>query len=169
MFELFQTLFRYNTWATEKLLESLAQLDEGEWVLSGCSGRGSIRETLAHLFTAQLRWTSRFDRSKGDDEVFKIKIETSDIDTLEKAKEVFEKIDTQTKRWVESLDEPQLREVRSWTAPGNKTVFLPLWKLAFHPINHQTHSRGQILAAIRRAGHSPRELDFFFYEIGERI
>ena len=48
MFELIKTLYAYNSWAVAKLLDALEQLTPEELAAPGCSGHGSIRDTLAH-------------------------------------------------------------------------------------------------------------------------
>jgi uncharacterized damage-inducible protein DinB len=39
----------------------------------------------------------------------------------------------------------------------------PLWKLMMHTANHGSHTRAQIVAGIRRAGHAPENVDMLNY------
>ena len=85
MFALIQTLYAYNSWAVAKLLDALEQLTPEELAAPGCSGHGSIRDTLAHFMGTQWGWFSWFDGSMTVAQSYSLKISGDSIDTIAKA------------------------------------------------------------------------------------
>ena len=157
--------YQYNSWATSQLVGVLGQLNEEELTAPGCSGNGSIRETMAHLLTAQWGWFSWFDKSRSAQEAMTLRITEEEIDTPDKLQEKWREIDLQTSACIEKLTPQDLEE--DWTAstPGGFSMTLSLWKLLLHVANHGTHTRAQVIAAIRRLGHDPGSHEFFRYAL----
>jgi uncharacterized damage-inducible protein DinB len=165
MLDLLTTYYAYNAWATEALFASVTKLSPDEYIAPGCGGHGSIRDTLAHLLTTQRAWFSWFDHSKTVEESLGTKITSEDVDTYEKATELWQAVQTQTKALLDRLSEGDLTIVWSAKLPSGLAIALPLWQLLLHVANHGTHTRAQIAASIRRLGHDPANLDFFRYAI----
>jgi uncharacterized damage-inducible protein DinB len=166
--QLLQLFYTYNFWATSQLIEVLKGLSEEEISTPGCSGHGSIRKTMAHLFTTQWGWFSWFDKSRSAQEAMTLRITPEEIDTPDKLQHKWQEIKKQTNDCLEKLTPQDLME--NWTAStaGGFTMTLPLWKLLMHVANHGTHTRAQIVAAIRRLGHDPGSYEFFRYALSQQ-
>lgn len=164
MLETIRTLYTYNSWATNLLMPAIGQLTEEQYNASGCSGHGSIRDTLAHFLSAQRGWFSWFDGSKTPAELMSMRLTGEDISTPEKARAMWQTVEAQTQNCVAKLTEEGIRKV--WTAefPG-RSMSLPLWQLLIHVANHGTHTRAQIVSAIRRCGGTPGNLDLLFFAL----
>jgi uncharacterized damage-inducible protein DinB len=74
-------------------------------------------------------------------------------------------IENQTIACLEKLMEDDLDEAWSATTPEGFSMTLPLWKLLMHVANHGTHTRAQIIAAVRRLGHDPGSYEFFRFAL----
>jgi uncharacterized damage-inducible protein DinB len=168
MIELVKTYYAYNSWAAAKLLNSLESLSGAELTAPGCSGHGSIRDTLAHFMATQWGWVSWFDGSLTVSQAYALKIPSDSLDTIAKARERWLAIDKQATDLVNGLTEEKLRDIWSWSLPTGGSDSLPLWKLLLHVANHGTHTRAQIVAAIRRAGHDAPNIDFLNYSLTVR-
>ena len=168
MLELVKTYYAYNSWAAAKLLDSLEQLNPQELAAPGCSGHGSIRDTLAHFMTTQFGWFSWFDGSFTVSEAYAVRIPGDSIDTIAKARDRWLPIDKQATDCVNGLSEEKLRDIWSWALPTGGSGSLPLWEALVHVANHGTHTRAQIVAAIRRAGHDAPNIDFLNYSLTVR-
>ena len=165
MLDLIKSYYAYNSWAAANLLDSLEQLSEAELVAPGCSGHGSIRDTLAHFMTTQWGWVSWFDGSLTVSQAYALKVPSESIDTIAKARQRWLPLDKQATTLVNGLSEEKLKDIWSWTLPTGGSDSLPLWRLLFHVANHGTHTRSQIVAGIRRAGHDEPNIDFLNYSL----
>ena len=155
MLELIQLFYKYESWATDKLLTSLAQLSPEQYNAPGCSGNGSIRETLAHLLSTQYSWFSWYDGSMAVTEAIAFKIADEETSTLEAARKRWVINDKKIRQFVGSQTEQSLKEDRSFTLSNGFSSSLQLGRMLLHTANHGTHTRAQIIAGIRRAGHNP--------------
>lgn len=161
-------LYDYNSWATVRLLDSLTQLSPEQCVAPGCSGNGSIKDTLAHFFATQWGWVSWLDGSKTVAQAMATKIDEKDVATIEAAKKKWESIDSQTRRFIASLTEDKLHEDRSFATRSGAAASLPFGHLILHVANHGTHTRAQIIAAIRRAGYNPGNYELLNYLLTQK-
>lgn len=165
MYDVIQTFYDYNTWATEQLIEAMKTLSPEEYTTVEASGHGPIRDTFAHFLSVQWRWFSWFDGSLPPAEATAQTVSAEEVATVDQAEARWHAIDEQTRQCIENLDDEQLGEAWSWELPNGSTAGLPLWQLILHAANHQTHTRAQIVAAIRRAGHDPGVYEFLFYTL----
>lgn len=159
--------YRYGAWAMDRLFEALDDLSTSELDAPGCSGNGSIRETLAHLLSVERSWFSWFDGSLTLEAAYAHRIEASELMTIDDARRIWGSIAAQEQRFVASLSNEDLASVkRTETARGK--LELPLGSLLFHVANHGTHTRAQIVAAIRRTGRDPGVFEFLWFAMQER-
>ena len=168
MFELIKTFYAYNSWAAAKLLDALEQLTPEELAAPGCSGHGSVRDTLAHFMATQWGWFSWFDGSLTVSQAYSVKIPADSLDTVAKARARWAPIDKQATETINGLSDEKLRDVWTWSLPAGGSDSLPLWRLLLHLANHGTHTRAQIVAAIRRLGHKAPNIDFLNYSLTVR-
>jgi len=165
--EMIKMFYAFNSWATGQLIQVLAQLNEEQWIAPGCSGNGSIRETLAHLLSAQWGWFSWFDKSLSVEKSVALRINPDGIATPEKVTEKWQQIDQQTDACLQKFSEADVNESWSATLPSGFSMTLPLWQLLLHVANHGTHTRAQIIAAIRRFGYDPGSYEFFRFALSQ--
>lgn len=167
MIEAIKDFYGYNTWANNRLIAKLGELDPVSYNETYCSGNGTIRETLQHLLSTQWGWLSWFDGSMTVQQGASAKIPDSDVETLEAAKARFKAIDEQTWRYLNSLTDETVFADMPVVMPNRPTTSMPLWKMLMHTANHATHTRGQIVAAIRSTGLAPTSFDMFLYTLSE--
>jgi uncharacterized damage-inducible protein DinB len=151
-----------------QLLTALDQLSEEELYAPGCRGHGSIRETLAHLIGTQWGWFSWFDGSRTPAQSMALKVTGDEISTPQKLRERWQAVDRQSTECLEKLSEEDLAKIWSATSPGGFTMALPLWQLLLHVANHGTHTRAQIVAAVRRFAHDPGVFELFRFALARR-
>lgn len=168
MLELIQTHYAYNTWATDRVLQSLEALTPEEYATVEASGHGSIRDTLAHLISTEWGWFSWFDGSKPMSVAYRLRFGGEEIPTPAKARERWAPVREQVERTIAAQTEASVAESWGFTLPNGFAASLPLWKMLLHVANHSTHTRAQIVAAIRRAGHAPQNVDLINYLLFRR-
>src|SRR5262249_8384675 len=159
--------YRYNSWATERVLNAMEKLTPEEYAAPGCSAHGSIRDTFAHFMDAQLAWFSWYDGSKTIEEITPTSIHGEDISTVALARERWAPIAAQTDAFINTLTEARINEDVSESAPDGTTLTAKLWRLMLHTTNHGTHTRAQIVAAIRRAGHDPGNVELLNFVLSD--
>jgi uncharacterized damage-inducible protein DinB len=162
MLELITTYYAYNSWATHRTLTSCEQLSSEEYNAPGCSGNGSVGGTLSHLILVQQGWLAWFEGKMDLREAVKI-MDSAPFATLDEARTRWKSLDEETNHFINNLTDVSVKEIRTFTRMSGKQEAHPFWKLLMHEANHGTHTRGQIIASIRRFGHEPANLDFLNY------
>ncbi len=154
-----QQLYDYDAWATQRLLSDLRQLPQQEFVSVEASGHGSIRDTFAHLLAVQWRWFSWFSGRLPAAEAILESIPPDELGTLQQAEDRWIPVREQTERTIKGLSQEAVTSEWPIDIPGVAVSSLPLWKMLFHVANHGTHTRAQIIAALRRSGQAPQNCD----------
>jgi uncharacterized damage-inducible protein DinB len=167
MLKMIRMFYAYNSWATSQLINSLDQLSAEELTAPGCSGHGSIRHTLAHFLGTQLGWFSWFDKSLTAQESITLRVSPDEIDTPEKLKQKWQSIDEQTHNCLDQLTEVGVNDIWFASFPNGFSMALALWQLLLHVANHGTHTRAQIVAAVRRFGFEPGIYEFFRFALSQ--
>jgi uncharacterized damage-inducible protein DinB len=161
--------YHYNRWATELLLDALEGLSPDEYTADGTSGNGSIRDTLAHLLSVQYGWTSWFEEKITIAQATQKLLTGEEIPTVADARRRWVPIAEQTDAYIATLSEEQLEGCITSTLPNDTTVEFVRWHLLLHLANHGTHTRAQIVAAIRRAGHDPGSVEMLAFAMRRKM
>ena len=156
----FQTLARYNVWATERLLNAVAGMTEQDYRSDVGLFFQSVHGTLNHLVVGEhLLWFRRF--SEGVSPQVALNAQVHGDRTA-----VTQALQEGAWRWVELIgDWPQER----WSGELNYTTMrgtpasLPFAATLAHVFNHATHHRGQITAALTHLGYDCPELDMVYF------
>jgi uncharacterized damage-inducible protein DinB len=168
MHEIIEFQFAYAGWATEKLFVVLEKISKEEYNAPGCSGHGSIRDTLAHCLSAEQGWFLWFDKSMSVSDSMAVRLKSEEIETMIQAREHWQAIRQRTERCIRSLTENEMLVIWSAATP-RVNIALPLWKFLLHVANHGTHTRAQIVSALRRLGYDPGNYDLFRYALNPAI
>jgi uncharacterized damage-inducible protein DinB len=152
----FQTLARYNAWATRRLCEHVDALGENDYRRDAGLFFKSIHGTLNHLLVAEHRvWFPRFAEGISNSVALNEEVESDRIrlralllDAVARWQPLIDSFDVS--RFVGTLDYKTTQGV-----PQS----LPFAPTLGHVFNHATHHRGQITAAITALGQPGPELD----------
>ena len=144
-----RVLAAYNAWMNDKLYAACATVPEEERKRDRGAFFSSIHGTLNHLLLADLIWLGRFHgkpypvRSL-DQELY------PDFADLRSVREA---TDETIASWAGGLTEERLAARLEFTSGITKKTYAPpLWKLALHFFNHQTHHRGQLTTLLHQTG-----------------
>lgn len=144
----FVTLFRYNHWANNRVLDALR----------GANGLpGRVLELLSHLLRAQDIWYGRVEDTEHAD---------LDLWRQDDLSACVERAEASTQRWTGVLDArspSDLDHPIAYTNSSGTAFETPLRDILTHVVNHSTHHRAQIALVLRRAGFTPPETDYIFY------
>ena len=147
-------LYSYNEWANERLLRSLRELPEADYVREMGGGWPSVRATFVHIAGATDAWAERF---LGQD-VLELPKESA-LPKLEDAARVLTSAQEKHRAHLKTLTREKLDRSFSWKNLSGEVKTAPLGIVVRHVVNHQTYHRGQIASMLRRLGHKPPATD----------
>ena len=155
----FATLARYNAWATRRLLDAVAALDDGDYRRDVGLFFKSIHGTLNHLVVGEhLLWFRRFAEGVSPKLALDEEVES---DRARLATRLL----AGAARWqplIESWPAERFDGTLSYTTMRGTPATLPFAATLAHVFNHGTHHRGQITAALTALGQPCPELDLVY-------
>lgn len=155
----FATLARYNVWATQRLLDAVAVVDEADYRRDVGLFFKSIHGTLNHLLVGEhLLWFRRFAEGVPPKVVLDEEVEAG------RARLAARLLEGAT-RWqplIESWPAERFDGHLSYTTMRGTPATLPFAATLAHVFNHGTHHRGQITTALTQLGQPCPELDLVY-------
>ncbi|MEA2640311.1 MAG: hypothetical protein QOF51_1705 [Chloroflexota bacterium] len=155
----FRTLFAYNQWARERILEQVGKLSFEDYTAPRVLDYGSIRATLVHNLAAEAGYIARLQGLPRDSS-----IDEANLPTLDALRSRWNAEQGKLDSFLAALTDADVsRETRvASTRPGGDFVH-PLWAFLTQSINHSTQHRSEIALTITQLGLSPGDLDFMLY------
>ena len=155
----FVTLARYNVWATRRLLDAVAALNDGDYRRDVGLFFSSIHGTLNHLLLGEhLIWFVRFDGGASP------RIDLSDEVEPDRTR-LADRLREGAARWqplIERWPVERFAGTFDYTTTRGVPVSLPFAATLTHVFNHGTHHRGQVTAALTQLGQPCPELDLVY-------
>lgn len=155
----FLTLARYNVWATRRLLDALAAVDDAAYRRDIGLFFRSIHGTLNHLLVAEHRlWFRRFAEGVSP------KVALDEEAEPDRAR-LAERLLAGAASWqplIERWPAARFAGAFDYTTSKGVAVSLPFAPTLAHVFNHGTHHRGQITAALTVLGQPCPELDLVY-------
>lgn len=161
--EIVRTLYAYNHWATERLLDVATGLSRDQLLAPGAAGQRSVRYSLVHLVGAQKGWLSWWDGSLSPTEARARRRDATEFPDLGAIRAFWQEVEKQTQAFVTGLSDADLERVFTLPLPSGGTWQVPLWQMMLHVANHGTQHRSEIAAVLTSHGYSPGDLDLIFY------
>ncbi|MDY6898992.1 MAG: DinB family protein [Cyanobacteriota bacterium] len=155
----FSTLTQYHFWAFQRLYEYLESVSETDYRRECGLFFKSIHGTLNHSLLADKIWHGRcinqpFSVSGLDEEL------CSDRKQLET------EIKNQSAKWSDFLieiDADKLGNIIEYRTTEGSIKSLQLANILSHVVNHGTHHRGQVSAALTQFGYPASEIDLPYF------
>lgn len=144
----FATLFRYNRWASARVLDTMQSA-------AGVPERAM--ELFGHLLRAQDLWYGRVEGTNHAN---------LDLWATDALPACADRLDDSTRRWQTVLDEctgTDLDQPVSYTNSKGIAFETPLRHILTHVVNHGTHHRAQIALVLREADVAPPATDYIFF------
>lgn len=156
--EMIQTLYRYNLWANERILDTAENLTTEQFIAKVGASFDSVRDTLVHTMNVQRNWLARFqEQPLGEQMVFR------DYPTLSTVRAAWMPINEQTNAFVATLNDETLVKVIRYTNSLGTPCAYSLWQMMTHQANHGTQHRSEVAVMLTQFGYSPGGLDFLVY------
>jgi uncharacterized damage-inducible protein DinB len=162
----FQTLARYNAWATGRLLTLIDRMNEEDYRRDVGLFFKSVHGTLNHLVVGEhLLWFPRFNDGVSP----KVAL---DSQLHEGRAEVAQALREGALRWAHAMSDwsqDRWDGVLNYTTMRGTQASLPFVPTLAHVFNHATHHRGQITAALTHMGYDCPELDMVYFLQEEQV
>jgi len=150
-----QRLYDYNSWANERVLESLRPIDQDVYTDNKQASHGSIRGIIAHIAGAEWIWLQRWKGASPGS-----LLAESEFETIEIAAQHLRKIDQDLEEFTSRLTQLDVDERREYTTMEGKAYSNVLSDMLLHVVNHSSYHRGQITTLLRQSGAVPQSTDF---------
>ncbi len=153
-------LLDYHYWARDVLLEAVGRLDQGQFTRRIESSFASVRDTLVHIYGAELVWYRRWT---GDAAPALPRADAfPDVESIRRA---WSQLEADVRALVERLGENGLARRFEYKSLTGEPASASLWQMIQHVVNHGSYHRGQVTTMLRQLGADPpRSMDLIrFY------
>jgi uncharacterized damage-inducible protein DinB len=145
----FTALADYNSWANNKAIEWLYQIDDDRWNLVITSSFSSIKQTAIHIASAEKIWID-FWKNVPDPVYLSVAFKGSKHDLID----IWKLASAGVKDFIEKYREDDYLQPVTFSYPNGATGQMEFWQTFAHLINHSTYHRGQLVTLLRQAGFS---------------
>ncbi len=153
------TIYDYNYWANQRILDAAARVSQGQFVASGSFPWGGLRGTLAHILDAEYGWRSFFQQHHFPPDELK----GEDFASLDDLVERWGKEEALMRDYLDSIDDAALASIVRYTNEEGAMRERLLWHCLYHVANHGTQHRAEAAALLTDLGQSPGDVDFTFF------
>ena len=158
--EQIRSLYEYNEWANNHILDASSELGEEELRRSQGASFDSIRGNVAHTVGAQIIWLGRWSGERS--EALALLGGDPSLDDIRRS---YEMSHDELRRFVESLNEKELGRTVPYRDRQGTLREMVLWKSMLTVVNHGTHHRAETAMALTALGKPPGQLDYVFFEL----
>jgi uncharacterized damage-inducible protein DinB len=153
----FVSLYAFNLWANNRMLDACRKLTPEQYTAEPVPGWAPIRFTVWHIAVVTDGWLRAL---AGDpDQSFPPEAEVA---TPDDAARVLERAYRTLDGLLPTLTPELLATPRTFTRRGRSAV-LPPWAVLRHVVNHTTYHRGQVASKLKRFGIQQPETDIVYW------
>ena len=149
-FEDLQTLLDFHYWARDRALDAAAALPPEHFTRDMGSSFRSVRDTLAHLYSAEWAWHERWH---GTSPTAMLPFDQfPDVQTLRTA---WVGLETKVRGFLASLGETGITRTFEYRTLKGDPGSSEFWQMLQHIVNHGSYHRGQLTTMLRQLGATP--------------
>lgn len=147
-----RTLLDYHYWARDRMLDALDALTPEQFNRDLGSSFKSIRETVAHLFSAEWAW---YQRWHGESPTAPLPLDRfPDAAAIRREWAAHE---AKMRAFFDGLDDAGIERVVHYTLLSGATGSTPIGQMLQHLVNHGSYHRGQVTTMLRQLGAAPAQ------------
>lgn len=154
-----RTLFAYDAWANQRMLDACAALSPEQFTRDLGSSFRSVRDTVAHIMGAEWLWLERFRGSSP------LSLPSADqYPDLASLRARWTQFESELLAYVGGLSAADLERSFDYKDLKGNPHSNSLWQTLQHLANHGTYHRGQVTTLLRQLGAKPVGTDMIgFY------
>ena len=149
-------LFAYNRWANQRIMEAARPITAEQFLAPSTFPQGSLRGTLGHMLRNEWGWCTRL---RGGQPARPPSLRDEDFPTVAAMGMRWAEIEARTQAYIASLEDTDLTRIVT-LGPDSA---LPVWQILMHLYTHSVQHRGEAAQMLTDQGHSPGDIDFFFF------
>jgi uncharacterized damage-inducible protein DinB len=162
-----RTLLDYHYWARDRVLDAAGALTAEQFSRDLGSSFGSVRDTLAHIYSAEWAWYSRWHGTSPT-----AMLPADQFPDVATIRQLWTAHEAKMRAFLESLGEPGITRVFEYRGFGGQPGSAAFWQMLQHVVNHASYHRGQVTTLLRQLGAAPaRSMDMiaFYREQGAKV
>lgn len=153
------TLYDYNYWANERILQAAAKVTLAEFVAPRSFSHGGLRGTLVHALSAEWMWRTRFQAR-----VYPTaQLREEDFPTFADVRARWQQEEAAMRVYINSLRDEEINSTIFYKSTNGAPYEDLLWQMLIHVVNHGTQHRSEAAALLTDLGHSPGNIDLIVY------
>ena len=160
---LMEKQFEYDRWANARMLGVVAGLSPEAFLKDLGSSFGSIRNTLAHILSAEWAWLERWNGTSP-----KQMLDPAGFPDVAALRARWAQVEQEQQAFLGALSQERLEADIDYFNLQGEPVTLPLWQLMLHMINHSSYHRGQVTTMLRQVGAKPVSTDLVGFYRGQK-
>lgn len=153
----FASLFAYNRWADQRILDASRKLSAEQYAAEPVPGWSSVRSSIYHIAIVTEAWL----RGVAGEDVQAFPTE-AEVPSVADAERVLDRAYQILENLAPSLTAEFLSTPRTFRGRGQTRV-LPPWAVLRHIVNHSTYHRGQVATKLKRLGVDPPMTDMIIW------
>jgi len=150
--------YAYNHWANERTLAAASKLTPDAFVRPMGNSFSSVRDTLAHILSAEWIWLERWEGRFPTD-----LLDATSFPTVRSLQSRWETVEQDLSRFIQALTPQRLQEELSYINRTGQRYSYQLWKQMAHVVNHSSYHRGQVTTMLRQLSAEAVSTDFLLY------
>jgi uncharacterized damage-inducible protein DinB len=156
-------LVDYNYWARDRTIDAVGTLTPEQYSRAMGNSFASIRETLAHVYSAEWVWLSRW---QGVSPTAPLSADQwPDLPSLVAS---WRELEAKIRAVVGGVDDAGIGRVIEYRLLSGQPGQSPFGSMVQHVVNHGTYHRGQITTMLRQMGAAPPKSTDFITFVRER-
>src|SRR5688500_5334615 len=145
-----ETLLDYHYWARDRVLAAVEGLTPEQFTRDLGSSFKSVRDTLAHTFSAEWAWYSRWQGTSPT-----AMLPATDVPDVATLRAKWIEQEAKVRAYVAALDDQGIDRVVEYKLLSGQPGASPLWQMLQHMVNHASYHRGQVTTMLRQLGATP--------------
>ncbi|HTG17614.1 MAG TPA: DinB family protein [Blastocatellia bacterium] len=155
--------YDYGRWANDRLMSVIERLRPEEFTRDIAGGKGSIRNTLVHILSAESGWLARCGGPERGP-----RLNAQDFPTLASVKDARKQVDQHVIDFLASLSEEDVERTITYSSDDHDNLNMRLGEMMEHAANHGVHHRGQVSLMLRMLGQAPEDIDLLMHYADKR-